>query len=347
MSAPRTLSYGEALREAQAQSMRRDGDVIVMGQGVDDSGGIFGSTLNLHKEFGEHRAFDMPLAEESITGIANGAALAGLKPVVVHARIDFLLLAMNQIVTHAAKWRFMFGDANRMGVVYRGVIGRGWGQGAQHAQSLQALFMHVPGLAVAMPSCPYDAKGLLTQAIAYGDPVVFIEHRQLYGMKGEVPEDYYLVPFGKARIARAGTDVTVVAISQMVEVALAAAEALAKEGISVEVVDPRTLAPLDEETIFASVAKTGRLVVVDNGWTVCGASAEIAARVGAHLFESLKAPVERVGFPSLPVPSSHVLEAAYYPNWETVAAAIQKAMRRQVRSRAAGVQDDKGLRESW
>lgn len=343
---PRVLTYVEALREAHQQAMRADDGVVVMGQGVDDPGGIFGSTLNLHKEFGPHRSFDMPLAEESITGIANGMALAGMRPIVVHARIDFLLLAMNQIVTHAAKWRFMFGDENRMPVVYRAVIGRGWGQGAQHAQSLQAMFMHVPGLAVAVPASPYDAKGLLLAAVAGGGPVVFIEHRQLYGAKGEVPEAPYTIPFGKARVARQGKDVTVVAVSQMVEVSLAAAAALEKEGISVEVIDPRTLAPLDIETIFASVRKTGRLVVVDNGWLTCGAASEIAARAAEGCFESLAAPVARVGFPGVPVPSSHVLEAAYYPNWETVAAAVQRTLRRPVRQRAEAF-DDKGLRESW
>lgn len=343
---PRVRTYVEALREAHQQAMRADDGVVVMGQGVDDPSGLFGSTLDLHKEFGADRCFDMPLAEESITGIANGMALAGMRPIVVHARIDFLLLAMNQIVTHAAKWRFMFGDDNRMPVVYRAVIGRGWGQGAQHAQSLQALFMHVPGLAVAVPTSPYDAKGLLLSAVAGGGPVVFIEHRQLYGAKGEVPEAPYAVPFGKARIARPGRDVTVVAVSQMVEVSLAAAAALEKEGVSVEVIDPRTLAPLDTETIFESVRRTGRLVVVDNGWLTCGIASEIAARAAEGCFESLIAPVARVGFPGVPVPSSHVLEAAYYPNWETVAAAVQKTLRRPVRQRAEAF-DDKGLRESW
>lgn len=346
MSGARVLTYGEALREAQAQAMARDPRVVVMGQGVDDLGGIFGSTLDLHKEFGSARCFDMPLAEESITGIANGAALAGLRPVVVHARLDFLLLAMNQIVSHAAKWRFMFGRDNTMPVVYRGIVGRGWGQGSQHSQSLQAMFMHVPGLKVAVPASPYDAKGLLVQALSQQDPVVFIEHRQLYGAKGEVPADFYAVPFGLARVARAGTDVTIVAISQMVEAALAAAEALAREGVSVEVVDPRTLAPLDDETVFASVRKTGRLVVADNGWLPCGAGAEIAARAASACFDALKAPVARIGFPPFPTPSSHVLEAAYYPNWETIVAAVQKMLRRPVRARREA-RDEKGLRESW
>lgn len=342
----RVATYVEALLEAHRIAMRADDGVVVMGQGVDDPGGIFGSTLDLHKEFGPHRSFDMPLSEESITGIANGMALAGMRPIVVHARIDFLLLAMNQIVSHAAKWRFMFGPENRMPVVYRAVIGRGWGQGAQHAQSLQAMFMHVPGLAVAVPSSPYDVKGLLLAAVGGDRPVVFIEHRQLYGNKGDVPEGHYVVPFGKARVVRAGTDVTVVAISQMVDVSVVAAAALEKEGISIEVVDPRTLFPLDEETILESVRKTGRLVVVDNGWLACGPSAEICARAAEKCLDALKAPVARVGFPAVPVPSSHVLEAAYYPNWETVAAAVQRTMRRPVRARAEAF-DDKGLRESW
>lgn len=348
MTAPRLLTYAEALREALAQAMRADPRVLVLGQGVDDPGGIFGSTLDLHKEFGAERCFDMPLAEEAITGIANGLALAGFRPVAVHARLDFLLLAMNQIVTHAAKWRFMFGEANAMPAVYRGVVGRGWGQGAQHAQSLQALFAHVPGLQVAMPASPADAKGLLLSALRGRDPVVFIEHRQLYSLKEEVPEMADPIPFGKARLRRAGSDVTVVAISQMVQEALAAAELLAGEGVSAEVIDPRTVVPLDEAMILASVARTGRCVVADNGWGTCGVSAEIAARVSRGCFAALRAPVERVVFPDCPTPSSHLLEAAFYPDARAIAAAALRTLRRNP---AVGAGEspvrEKGLRESW
>ncbi|MFN0056917.1 MAG: alpha-ketoacid dehydrogenase subunit beta [Planctomycetota bacterium] len=346
VAAGRRLSYGAALRESLAQSMRRDPRIVVLGEGVDDPSGVFGSTLQLHVEFGSDRVVDTPLAEEAVTGIANGAALCGLRPVVVHARVEFLLLALNQVLNHAAKWRAMYGPRSTMPVVYRAVIGRGWGQGAQHSQSLQSLFLNVPGLAVVMPATASDAKGLLARALESNGPVVFIEHRQLYGLEEDVPVEHYSIPFGRARVHRTGDDLTIVAWSQMLHEALRAAEALAATGVNAEVIDPRTLAPLDEATIFASVARTGRLVIAENGWTDCGPSAEIAARCAGAIFDNLRAPIARVGFPRLATPSSHVLEHAYYPNWET----IRDSALATLELRGAGrreVSDAHSLRESW
>jgi pyruvate dehydrogenase E1 component beta subunit len=351
------LSYGAALRESLEQNMRLDPRIIVLGQGVDDSAGVFGSTHNLHVEFGGQRVMDTPLAEEALTGIANGAALRGLRPVLVHARVEFMLLALNQVLNHAAKWRAMYGDDSAMPVVYRAIIGRGWGQGAQHSQSLQSLFLNVPGLQVVMPAIASDAKGLLSTALVGRDPVVFIEHRQLYSLEDWVPVEHYRTPFGRARICRRGGDVTLVAWSQMVHEATRAAEALEALGVSAEVIDPRTLAPLDIETIFESVERTGRLLLVENGWVECGPSAEIAARCAYEVFHALKAPIARVGFPRLATPSSHVLEEAYYPSWEAVRDAALRLIDRGSAAERGGRGEDTDrrasagvamtLRESW
>jgi pyruvate dehydrogenase E1 component beta subunit len=324
----RKLTYVQAIREALAQTLARRSEVFVMGLGVDDPTGVFGSTLNLHKEFGNERAFDLPLCEEGTAGFAHGAALVGMRPVVVHQRCDFLLLAMNQIVNHAAKWRYMFGERSKIPVVFRSVIGRGWGQGAQHSQSLQALFAHVPGLKVVMPVSPYDAKGLLVQSILDDDPVILFEHRNLYGVEGEVPEEYYTVPLGKGRICRTGKELTIVAFSQMVQEAEKASDLLEKEGIGIEVIDPRCLFPLDEELILESVRKTGRLIVADTAWKTGGFSAEIAARVGHALFGKLKAPIERVTLPDRPTPSSAPLEKAYYPGADDLVRCARAMLRR-------------------
>lgn len=343
----RRLTYGAAIREALADALARDDRVVVLGQGVDDAGGIFGSTKGLAEEFGGRRVSDTPLSEEALTGIVNGAALTGLRPVLVHARVEFMLLALDPILNHAAKWRAMFGPDNDMPVVYRAVIGRGWGQGAQHSQSLPSLFMNVPGIRVAMPASPVDAKGLLTTAIREPGPVVVIEHRQLYGLEGPVPTGDCAVPFGRARVLRSGADVTVVAMSQMVHEALAASSDLEAEGVSVELIDPRTLVPFDWETVIGSVAKTGRLLVVENGWTDCGPSAEIVARVSeaSDRIDWRGAPA-RLGFPPIPTPSSHVLEEAYYPHRGTIAAEVRRMMTGELRPTSPR-RDERTLTESW
>jgi pyruvate dehydrogenase E1 component beta subunit len=291
-----------------------------MGIGVDDHKAVFGSTKGLVARFGRERVFDTPISEAAMTGVAIGAALGGLKPVHVHIRADFLYLAMDQLLNVAAKWRSMFGGQMSVPLVVRAVIGRSWGQGAQHSQSLQSLFMHVPGIKVAMPTTPSDAQGLLLAAIAEPNPVILFEHRLLYDIVGDVPDQPQAMPFGPAVVRRQGEDLTIVANSHMAIESLRAADFLQQYGVSVEVVDPVSLVPLDVEAILRSVAKTGRLLVVDTSWTSCGASAEIAALVAERGLSSLVAPVRRVGMQPVVCPVSKPLENAFYPNAETIAA---------------------------
>ena len=309
----RKLTYTAAIREALELALDRDESVFVMGQGVDDPVGMFGITLDFHRKYGADRVFDTPLSENALTGVAVGAALTGLRPVYLHNRPDFLLLAMDQIVNHAAKWSYMFGGCIRVPMVIWAVVGRGWGGAAQHTQTIQALFNHVPGLRLVMPSTPGDAKGLLLSSIADNNPVIIIEHRWLFGQSGPVPEGLYTIPLGCGVVRRVGKDVTVVAVSYMVIEALAAAQELQGQGIDVEVIDPRTLKPLDEEIILNSVKKTGRLVIADTGWKTGGVGAEIAALVAEKGFEHLKSPIKRVASPDIPTPASYVLEAKFYP----------------------------------
>lgn len=322
----RNLSYRDALLEAQSQAMQKDAGVFILGQGVNDAGAIFGSTKGLMERFGGQRVMDTPIAENGITGIAIGAAIAGLRPVLVHMRPDFMLLSMDQIINHAAKWHYMFGGSFRVPLTIRSVIGRGWGSGAQHSQSIQALFTHIPGLKVVMPSTPYDAKGLLYASIFDNNPVIFMEHREIYGQTGLVPKDPYKIPFGKGIIRRAGTDATIVAVSQMVTEALKAADSLAKGNIECEVIDPRTLKPLDTELIVSSVRKTGRLVIADTGCIEGGVSAEISARVTEEAFGFLSAPPLRVGLPDCPAPASSALEKAFYPGRDEIIKAVKKVI---------------------
>lgn len=323
----RELTYGEAIQDALDQAMELSEDVFVMGEGVDDDGGIFGSTKGLAERFGSDRCFDLPLAENAFTGAAVGAAIAGMRPVVVHQRLDFLLLTMDPLVNHAAKWRYMFdGVAGNVPVTVRAIVGKGWGQAAQHSQSLQAMFAQVPGLRVAMPATPFDVKGLLLSSIFGEDPVVFIEARSIYNATGPVPEQPYLVPFGKARIARRGEDITLVANSYLVSEAIRAAESLSDSGVSAEVIDMRTISPWDERTILESVSKTGRLVVLDTASQSFGVSAEIATTIYQKAFGLLKSPIERVTLPDTPTPCASNLEQLYYPTAETVCQAAQRAL---------------------
>jgi pyruvate dehydrogenase E1 component beta subunit len=319
----RELKYSQALDEGLCQAMAADPGVFVLGVGVDDPKGIFGTTLGALKRFGPGRVFDTPLAENGLTGVAIGAAIERMRPVLVHARNDFLLLTMDQLVNHAAKWRYMCGGKLSVPLTVRAIIGRGWGQAAQHSQSLQSLFMHVPGLKLVMPSTAYDAKGLLIAAIEDESPVIVLEHRWLYDHAGPVPEEPYRVPLGKAAVVRDGTDVSIIAVSHMVVEAKKAAESLQSEGIDAEIVDLRSLAPLDVPAIVASARKTGRVVVADHAWRTCGASAEIAALVVEHAFESLRAPVRRVTLKDSPTPCAAPLEKLYYPGAPDIAAACR------------------------
>lgn len=318
MNEVRRMTYANAVREALDQALSRDERVYVMGQGVDDPGGMFGATLDLHKKHGSSRVFDTPLSENALTGIAIGSALAGMRPFYCHNRPDFLLIAMDQIVNHASKWRYMFGGKSKVPLVIWAVIGRGWGSAAQHSQALHGIFMHVPGLKLVMPSTPYDAKGLIITSIADDNPVIILEHRWLFNQTGYVPEKPYAVPFGKGVVRKAGKDITIVAVSYMVVEALRAADELKKNGIDAEIIDLRTLKPFDEELILNSVKKTGRLIIADTGWQTGGVSAEISAVIAEKGFDWLKKPVRRVACPDVPTPASHVLEEAFYPTHQDV-----------------------------
>jgi pyruvate dehydrogenase E1 component beta subunit len=322
----RTLTYREALREAHAQLLEVDDRVIVMGEGVDDASGVFGSTLGLVDRFGRRRVVDIPIAENGLTGVAVGAAAAGLRPIFVHMRMDFLPMCMDQIVNHAAKWCYMTGGRVNIPLVIRSVIGRGWGSAAQHSQALHALFTHIPGLKVVMPSTPYDAKGLLAAASRDGNPVIFVEHRWVYDHVGFVPEELYTVPLGRGIIRRAGRDVTVVALSQMVYEAAKAARVLEREGVEVEIIDPRTLSPLDDALIIESVRRTGRLLIADMACKTGGVGAEIVARVCESALDALRAPVRRVNSADTPTPCSPTLEASYYPDAGSIVVAVREML---------------------
>lgn len=319
----RTLSFVDAVREATDQEMARDPAVLVYGLDVDDPKAIQGTTRGLLQKYGPQRVFGTPLSEDAMTGAAVGMALAGLRPIHVHIRMDFLLLAMNQLVNVAAKSRYMFGGRVSVPLVVRSMIGKSWGQGAQHSQGLHSLFMHVPGLKVVAPSTPYDAKGCLAAAVRDDNPVLYVEHRLLHFHSGPVPEECYTVAPGKARVAAAGDDVTLVGISSMQPECLAARRYLAKVGIRAEVIDPIWLSPLDAETIVASVEKTGRLVVADTAWVNCGAGAEIVARVAERLMGVRDLRVRRLGFAPVTCPTTPMLEELFYPNARTIAAAAR------------------------
>ena len=319
----RTLSYVDALREATDQEMARDPAVIVFGLDVDDPKAIQGTTRGLLEKYGPERVFGTPLSEDAMAGAAIGMALAGLRPIHVHIRMDFLMLAMNQLINVAAKTHYMYGGQVNVPLVVRSMIGKSWGQGAQHSQGLYSLFMHVPGLKVVAPATPYDAKGCLIEAIRDNNPVLCVEHRLLYSHHGPTPEAPYTVKPGQARIAVRGNDVTLVGISAMQLECLAAHRYLQDIGIAAEVIDPIWLSPLDVGTIAQSVEKTGRLLVVDNGWTTCGAGAEIVAQVAERLMGVRDVRVQRLGFAPVTCPTTPALEALYYPNARTVAGAAR------------------------
>jgi pyruvate dehydrogenase E1 component beta subunit len=284
------------------------------------------TTIGLKDMFGAQRVFDTPISENAVTGAAIGAALAGMRPVVIHPRMDFALLAVEQIVNQASNWHYMFGGQVSVPIVIRPTINRGGEQAAQHSQAFQAMYTHIPGLKVVMPSTAYDAKGLLIASIRDDDPVIYIDDRWLYSQTDDVPEALYEVPIGQAALRKPGQDATVVATSYMVVEAMKAAEDLAKSGTEVEVIDVRSLKPLDEETIFQSVTKTGRLVVADAAWLTCGFAAEISARVASSIFDALKSPIIRVTLPDTPAPMSASLERVYYPTAKDIVAAVNKVI---------------------
>lgn len=322
----RELKFSEAVNEALDLCLENDPAVYVMGLGVPDPKGVFATTLGLRRKHGGRRVLDMPTSENGMTGVALGSTLAGLRPVMVHQRLDFALLAVEQIVNQAAKWRYMFGGQMGAPMVVRLVIGRGWGQGTQHAQSLQSWFAHVPGLKVVMPSTPADAKGLLIASVEDDDPVLFIEHRWLHGVSGPVPEGRYAEPLGAARIARQGGDLTIAAMSYMTLEALRAAEHLAREGADVEVVDVRSLRPLDESGLLSSVRKTGRLIVADTSWVFGGFSGELCALAAEKAFGALKCAPRRLGTADCPIPSTPALANLCYPRADDLAVAAREML---------------------
>jgi pyruvate dehydrogenase E1 component beta subunit len=317
------ITYREALNQAHREEMRRDGRVFLIGEEVAEYEGAYKVSQGLLKEFGPKRVVDTPIAEEVIVGVAVGAAMAGLRPIAEMMTINFSLLAMDQIVNHAAKLRYMSGGQLTIPLVIRAPQGGGQQLGAQHSQSLEAWYVHVPGLKVVTASAPADAKGLLKSAIRDDNPVLFLEHEVLYNHKGEVPDGEYTTPLGVAEVKRAGEHVTIVAYLRMVEVALAAAERLAQEGIEAEVIDPRTLKPLDIETIAASVKKTNRAVIVEECWRTCGMAAEIQCRIHERAFDYLDAPVARVSGADVPMPYASHLEQLAIPDEEAVIAAVK------------------------
>jgi pyruvate/2-oxoglutarate/acetoin dehydrogenase E1 component len=317
----RLISYNEAIREATDQEMDRDYMVIVYGLDVDDPKAIQGTTRGLLEKYGSERVFCTPLSEDAMTGVGIGAALAGLRPLHIHIRMDFMMLAMNQIVNVAAKSRYMYGGQANIPIVIRAMIGKSWGQGAQHSQGLYSFFMNIPGLKVVAPTTPYDAKGCLIQSIRDDNPVIYIDHRLLHFQSGHVPEEEYVVKPGKARVGVIGDDVTLVGISNMHLECLRAQRYLEEVGCQAEVIDPIWLSPMDIDTIYNSALKTGRLIVVDNGWTTCGASAEIVAEVCERMQCDHRLHVRRMGFAPVTCPPSPRLENLFYPNARTIASA--------------------------
>ena len=322
----RSLTYAQAIREAFQQLLASDPRVFVIGQGLWSPWYVGASMQGLDREFGRDRIIDTPVSENATTGAAIGAALAGMRPIVVHPRMDFMLLAVDPIVNQAANWSYMFGGQVGVPVVIRPIINRGGEQGAQHSQAFQGFFMHVPGVKVVMPATPYDAKGLLIAAVRDGNPVMYIDDRWLYGSAGDVPSEMYEVPIGVGAVRRSGSELSIVASSYMLVEALAAAETLRVRGVEVEVVDLRSIKPWDRELVFQSVRKTGRLIIADGGWTTCGVAAEIAATVACEAFDSLKGPIQRVALPDAPAPTSDALERAYYPTADHIVRAAERSL---------------------
>ena len=318
----RLIKYSQALSEGMVQAMEQDPNIFITGIAVDYPSGIFGSTVEAAKRFGPSRVFDAPAMENALTGILIGAAAVGKRPIIVHPRVDFMFLSFDMLLQLSAKWRYMYGGNGGMApIVIRAIIGRGWGQGATHSQSPQAPLAHFPGLTVVMPAFPADAKGLMLSALQHSGPVVILEHRSLYDTEGEVPDEAVPIPFGKAQVVRKGNDITIVATSYMSYEALQAANELEKNGISAEVVDLRSIRPLDEETILTSVKKTGRLIAADTSWELCGIASEVVALVAEKGFSSLKSPARRIALANCPAPVSHSLEKVFYPSANTIAKA--------------------------
>ena len=317
MSKVSVLSYGEAIYEGIYQSMLTNNDVFIFGQGVDDYKGHYGTTLDLHKKFGKQRSFDTPLSEDSLTGIAIGASLAGMRPIFVHQRMDFLMLCMNQIINMASKIYYISNGLQNVPIVIRASIGRSWGQGAQHSQSLYSFFAHVPGLKVIAPTTPYDVKGAIIASINDNNPVIFVEHRMLYKNKGFVPKNKYEISLSKARIIKNGSDLTLIGISYTVIDCLRAAKMLKKKNINVEVIDLISISRIDIATIIKSIKKTKKIIIIDNDWLNCGLTSEISTQITEKL--EYKIPIVRMGYEFSPCPTTRNLEDKFYPSAKLIA----------------------------
>ncbi len=308
----RKINFAEAINEAFFQAMEIDEEVLCFGLGVPDPKGVFSTTLNLQEKFGDQRVFDMPTSENGMTGVAIGAAINGMRPVMTHQRVDFFLLAMDQLVNNAAKWHFMFGGASNVPITIRLIVGHGWGQGPTHSQNLQSMFGQIPGLKVVMPTTAYDAKGMLLESIFDDNPVIFIEHRWLHGNESEVTEEDYRIPFGKSRLVTEGNDVTIVSMSYMTVETIKAVKELEKVGISCDHIDLRSVNPIDWDSIFDSIKKTGRLLAVDSASRSFSVSSEIISRVSTDCFDSLKEPPKQLALIDNPSPTSFGLTKHYY-----------------------------------
>ena len=326
----RELNYANAIKEATDYCLAEDQSVLVLGLGAPDPKGIFGTTTGLQDKYGVDRVMDMPLAENGMTGVVIGASLNGFRPILTHQRVEFALLSIEQIVDQAAKWFYMNAGQQNVPIVIRLIIGRGWGQGAQHSQSLESWFAHIPGLKVVMPSNAYDAKGLLISSVEDNNPVIFIEHRWLHNTIDYVPEDGYRIPIGEAKVIREGSDITIVAHSYMVLESIKCSEVLASQGISIEVVDLRSISPLDAKTILNSVSKTKRLIVADNGWVNFGVSAEIISIVTENIFEKMLCAPERIGMNNSPSPSTRALANNFYPRSINIAKIACKMLNKSI-----------------
>ncbi|MBA3016733.1 alpha-ketoacid dehydrogenase subunit beta [Patescibacteria group bacterium] len=327
----RTLTFAQAINEALAQAMEIDESVICYGLGVPDPKGVFGTTLGLQDRFGEARVFDMPASENAMTGVAIGASLNGIRSVMTHQRVDFFLLAMDQLVNNAAKWHYMFGGQSSVPITIRLIIGRGWGQGPTHSQSLQAWFAHVPGLKVVMPATASDAKGLLISSIFDDNPVIFLEHRWLHSLKGDVPEGDFRVPIGKAQRLKSGNDISIVSLSYMTIEALHATEFLERMGILCDLIDLRSVKPVDWEMIFDSVRKTGRLLTLDTGASTGSIAGEVIARVSMECFDTLKQAPKRLALPDFPTPTSPSLVKGFYRCAEDIVEIVGSMLGKEIK----------------
>ena len=320
------ITFTQAINSALHEVMAYDERVIFYGLGADDPKRIFGTTHNLQEAFGSHRVFDMPTSENAMTGVAVGASLGGLRPVMVHQRLDFFLLAFDQLINSAAKWHFMFGGQNSVPITIRLIMGRGWGQGPTHSQNLHALFAHIPGLKVVLPTTPSDAKGLLIDSILDDDPVLFLEHRWLHNQKGEVPDGFFRKPIGFSEVLRSGTDITIVSLSYMTVEVIRALPILEQAGISVDHIDLKCANPIDWPCILSSVQKTGRLLVLDTGAITGSVAGEIIAKVSTEIFSSLKTAPKRIALPDIPTPTSFGLTKDFYPGAQEILEAVSCMM---------------------